>query len=346
MPQTTSAGRRQILRGGAPWLLAAVVAGAVLTLIWNWGPTSGSGESRVPPPRTLEAIPFDGNAAFQMLTRLCDLGPRTSGSPGMLQQQQLLASHFQELGGTVSLQKFERRHPQDGSRVELANLIVQWHPEREERILLCAHYDTRPMADQDPDPARRTLPMPGANDGASGVAVLAELGRHMPGLPGKVGVDFVLFDGEEFVVDDRRDPYFLGSEHFAREYVQRRPAYRYRAAVLLDMVGDKDLRIYQEGHSISWRDSRPLVNEIWRVARQLGVREFVPRVGHTVRDDHLALHNIARIPACDIIDFDYPRPGVGSLWHTTRDTPENCSPLSLAKVGWVLWEWLNHVSHR
>jgi Zn-dependent M28 family amino/carboxypeptidase len=180
----------------------------------------------------------------------------------------------------------------------------------------------------------------GANDGASGVAILAELGHHMASVA-EVGVDFVLFDGEEFVFDDDRDKYFIGSEYFARDYATKPPTHRYRYGVLLDMVGDANLQIFQEGNSVTWRDSAPLVYDIWRTARGLGVREFIPRPGHTIRDDHLALHDIAGIPSCDIIDFDYPRPGArGSYWHTTLDTPDKCSPLSLAKVGWVVLEWL------
>jgi Zn-dependent M28 family amino/carboxypeptidase len=172
-----------------------------------------------------------------------------------------------------------------------------------------------------------------------------ELAHGLPELPGPLGVDIALFDGEELVYDEDRDPYFLGSDHFARDYVQKPPAYRYAAAVLLDMVGDRHLQIYQEGFSLSWPDSRPLVEGIWRTARRLGVREFIERRGHDVRDDHIKLHDVAGIPACDIIDFDYLEPGTRrSYWHTRADTPDKCSPESLAKVGWVVHEWLKEVA--
>jgi hypothetical protein len=259
----------------------------------------------------------------------------------MQQQQALLEKHFQQQGGQVEWQRFRVRHPLDGSPVNMANLIVHWHPERRQRILLCAHYDTRPFPDRDPDPRGRRGLFVGANDGASGVAVLMELGHLMPQLAGDVGVDFVLFDGEELVYDEDRDPYFLGSRYFAQKYVREPPAYRYGAAVLLDMVGDKHLELYQERHGMRWRDTRPMVEQIWRVAQELGVKEFVPRRGHDVRDDHLMLHDIAGIPACDIIDFDYGPPGTRiSYWHTRDDTPDKCAPESLAKVGYVVWEWL------
>lgn len=291
----------------------------------------------------LSEIPVDGERAFGWLQRVCSLGSRVSGSAGMQKQQQMLADHFQQLGGAVEEQRWKVRHPLDGSAVEMVNLIVRWHPDRNDRVLLCAHYDTRPYPDRDPNPRRRRDVFVGANDGGSGVAVLAELGHHMANIA-NVGVDFVLFDGEELIYDDRRDKYFIGSEYFARDYATNPPPHRYRYAVLLDMVGDASLQIFQERNSVTWRDSAPLVYDIWRVARQLGVREFIPKTRHEIRDDHLPLHNIARIPSCDIIDFDYPRPGArGSYWHTTMDTPDKCSPLSLAKVGWVVLEWLKQL---
>jgi Zn-dependent M28 family amino/carboxypeptidase len=181
----------------------------------------------------------------------------------------------------------------------------------------------------------------GANDGASGVAVLMELAHWMPKLESRYGVDFVLFDAEEFVFRGtfgERGEYFVGSEYFATQYVRDRGRdYRYRWAVLLDMVGDADLQLYHELHSIRWRDTRPLVKDLWGTARALGVREFVSRIRHEVRDDHLKLHDVAGIPACDIIDFDYPH------WHTEADTPDKCSGESLAKVAWVVHAWLQRV---
>jgi len=213
----------------------------------------------------------------------------------------------------------------------MANLIVHWHPKSKQRILLCAHYDTLPYPMKDPQNPRGVFV--GANDNASGVALLMELGHVIPKLDCNYGIDFVLFDAEEYIFQDT-DRFFLGSEYFARKYIAEPPPYRYRWGVLLDMVGDRDLRIYQEGHSLWWRDTRPLVVEIWSVARRLGVREFVPRRKYTIRDDHLPLHDIGGIPCIDVIDYEYPQ------WHTQADVPEQCSALSLAKVGWVIQEWL------
>lgn len=284
--------------------------------------------------------PFQGPRAYRYMKQLCALGPRQSGSPAMRAQQELLTNHFERLGGKIYFQRFRSRHPQMGLLVPMANLICQWHPKRAKRILLCAHYDTRPLPDRDRDPEkRRNGTFLGANDGASGVALLMELAHLIPQLNSMYGIDFVLFDGEEFVYRDT-DPYFLGSEWFARRYVDNPPNYRYVWGVLLDMVGDADLQLYQERHSMSWPDTRPLVLDIWATAQRLGVEEFIPRRKYDVRDDHLRLHNIAKIPTCNIIDFEY---GPGHrYWHTEADTPDKCSASSLAKVGWVVHEWLKY----
>jgi hypothetical protein len=171
-----------------------------------------------------------------------------------------------------------------------------------------------------------------------------ELAHLMAATDARYGVDFVLFDGEELVYgapeEQQRGDYFLGSTFFAEQYSKNRPAYRYRWGVLMDMVGDADLRLYVEQHSASWRDTVPLVSAIWSTADRLGVREFVPQTGFQVRDDHLPLHDIGRIPTCDIIDFEYPRYPANIYWHSVEDTPDKCSGESLAKVGWVVYEWL------
>ncbi|MCH2123328.1 MAG: M28 family peptidase [Pirellulaceae bacterium] len=290
---------------------------------------------------TLGDIPFDGSRSFKFLQEICEIGPRPSGSKGMQQQQEMLTEHFVRLGAQVSMQEWDERHPLDGSRVSMKNMIIEWHPERLDRIVLCAHYDTRPYPDQDPVNPRGVFV--GANDGASGVALLCELGRHMPKFRSVYGVDFVFFDAEEFVFPDDRGKYFLGSEYFAKSYLAQVPRHRYHWGVLFDMVGDEDLHLYREKNSYLWSDTRPLVKDIWSTARAMQVTEFIDRTRHKIRDDHLALHDIAKIPTCDIIDFDYPRTSGVKYWHTEQDTPEKCSALSLAKVGWVTLEWLKRV---
>jgi Zn-dependent M28 family amino/carboxypeptidase len=262
-----------------------------------------------------------------------------SGTVGMQRQQQMLKSHFEKLGGRVTMQPFRgARDPRTRRPVPMANLIVEWQAAARSRILLCAHYDTRPRPDQDPDPVQRERGLfVGANDGASGVALLMELGRCLQG--SQRGVDFVFFDGEEYKWDLGPDGYFLGSTHFARNYRAKPPAHRYTAGVLLDMVGDARLSVYQELHSVSWSDTRPIVEQLWATARELGIGEFVPDVGYQVRDDHLPLRQIGRIPVCDLIDFHYPD-RTNRYWHTTSDVPANCSAESLGKVGLVVHTWL------
>jgi len=291
-------------------------------------PGSGPAAARAEPGE------FSGAAALEHLEAICRLGPRPSGSEGMRRQRALLAEHFRGAGGTVSGQAFQVRDRRTGKPVHIENILVSWHPDRQERILLAAHYDTRPFPDRDPTNPKGVFL--GANDGASGVALLMEMARFMPGLAGPVGVDFVLFDAEEYVFAPR-DPYFLGSTFFARQYAAERRAGRgpvYRAAVVIDMVADRDLEIWQEVNSATWPETRPIVAEIWGTAARLGVRQFVARPKHEVQDDHVPLRNIGGIPACSIIDFDYP------AWHTTRDLPAECSAESLAAVGRVLLTWL------
>jgi hypothetical protein len=318
------------ISGQSVYVAAALGVSAVVLGYAVW-PEAQAGPRRM----TLREIPFDGNQAFSYLREMCRFGPRPSGSKAMLEQRQWLVEHFKSLGAEVSLQSFNARHPLDGSAVPMANIIARWHAQRPRRVLLCAHYDTRPYPDRDPrNPRGRFV---GANDGASGAAVLMQLAKRFASLKGDLGVDVVLFDGEEYVFDDRGE-YFLGSIHFAREYVATPPEHPYLWGILLDMVGDADLRLNQEQNSLSWPDTRPLVESIWQTARRLGVREFIARPGHEVRDDHLPLHDIAGLRVCDIIDFDYP------FWHTQQDSPEHCSALSLAKVGWVLDEWLGELA--
>lgn len=331
MPPATRFRGASRLSGKTLFLTAAIAMGSclggyvVLTDAFGQGAAAGGGSLQ------LADIPFNGAEAYEYLKQLCALGPRYSGSAGMAAQQKLLIEHFKQLGANVTRQEFNARHPLTGEAVPMANLLIQWHPDRKERILLVAHYDTRPFPDRDPHNPRGTFV--GANDGASGVAVLMELGKVMPQFKGPVGVDFLLVDGEELVFGDA-GTYFLGSDHFASNYFAEPPPYKYRWGVLLDMVGDADLQVFQERHSTQWKDTKPLVDELWATAARLGVKEFIAKPKYEILDDHLKLRNIANIPSCDVIDFDYPQ------WHTQADDPAHCSALSLAKVGWVIQEWL------
>ena len=290
--------------------------------------------------------PLDKDRAFRFLQDICELGPRITGSEAMQRQQEILADHFRNLGGKVRLQKFRFPHPQHGTPQEAANMIVEWHPEKRERILICVHYDTRPQGDNSrvPKNQRGNLFL-GANDGASGVALLMELAYLMREVESSYGVDFLLVDAEEFVFSDfPPQRYFWGSEYFARDYQKNPPSYQYKKGVVLDMIGDRHLQIYQDRNSVWWKDTRPITKEIWQTAERLGVKEFIgrthPKMRTPIRDDHIMLRNVGKIPTCEIIDFDYPRFPVNRYWHTDEDTPERCSGDSMAKVGWVILEWL------
>jgi hypothetical protein len=279
--------------------------------------------------------PIDGQRAYGYLKQICDLGPRPAGSEANTRQRKLVAAHFEKMGAKVREQPFATRHPLTGERVQMANLIGSWNPDRQYRVVIGAHYDTRPRPDEENDPERLKLPFIGANDGASGVALLMELANHLEKLETPWGVDLVLFDGEELVYgndpQDRAGEYFLGSKEFAHQYETRRSKMKYSAGIVLDMVGGRNLRIKQEPNSLNL--ARSLVRSVWSVARQLKAESFVSEVGREVLDDHLALNDVL-IPTIDLIDFDYP------YWHKADDLPENCSAKSLEEVGRVLTAWL------
>ncbi len=277
---------------------------------------------------------FDTARAMKYLRDLCAIGPRLSGSEGMRKQQDLLKEHFEKPVSKVTLQKFEATQRSQGRATPMANLIVTWHPDRDKRVLLCSHYDTRPIADQERDRRNWTKPFISANDGTSGVAWLMELGNHMKDLTLNVGVDFVFFDGEEFIFEPGRDEYFFGSKHFADEYRREKPKHRYVAGVLLDLFAGANASYPLEGNSMYWAGA--VVEDIWKVADRLGVKSFRNQAGNPVEDDHLALNN-AGIPTADIIDFEYPH------WHRLSDTPEQVSEESMANVAKVLSVWVQKV---
>jgi hypothetical protein len=290
---------------------------------------------------SLDPAKIDGARAYGYLQAICKFGPRPAGSDANANQRKYVAKHFREHGAEVREQPFDGVDPVSGRPVKMANLIGSWFPERTERVVLGAHYDTRPYPDEDPDPAKRREPFIGANDGASGVALLMEIAHHLKDSKTPWGVDLVLFDGEELVYGPSRDyvgEFFLGSKAFAQSYQRSqrnrtRTTPHYAYGFVLDMVGDKDLTIDQEQYSLEFAPR--LVRDVWSVAKALKIPQFRDQMSRVaVSDDHLPLYN-GGIPAIDIIDFDYPH------WHTTKDVPENCSAASLEAVGKVLTAWLN-----
>lgn len=277
-------------------------------------------------------VKWDSRRAFGYLQKICEIGPRVSGSDGMVKQQAMIIDHFRQFGCEIRAQTFDVPHPQTGTPVRMTNLIISFDPSAKQRVVLACHYDTRPFPDR--DRVRPRGPFIGANDGASGVALFMEMAHHMRSIRPRYGVDFVMFDGEELVYRDF-DKYFHGSEYFSRMYRDNPPGHSYVCGVVADMVADKNLNLYIERNS--WKMAPRVTQSIWATARNMQVDEFIFQQKYEVRDDHLAMNQIAGIPTTDIIDFDYP------YWHTTRDTPRSCSATSLAKVGRVLLQWLTEV---
>lgn len=311
---------------------AFLLLGGVLVLFNYLGARPIKAEPDDPAAR--KAGPFDGDQALKYISTLCDLGPRVSGSDAMIRQQELLQKHFEKLGARVTLQKFDGKQPSRERAVPMANLIASWHPDSKERVLLCGHYDTRPIADQEPNVRDWTKPFASANDGTSSVAFLMELANHMKDLKTQVGVDFVLFDGEEYIHDRTRDKFFLGSDHFAAEYKKAKAGPRYKAGLLFDLFAGKGAEFKVEQNSALL--AGPLVEDVWKLAAELEVKSFVMEYGYEVQDDHLAL-NRAGIPCVDVIDFGYPH------WHRLSDTPDKCSAVTMAQVAKVVMAWVQKV---
>lgn len=266
---------------------------------------------------------FDGQRAYELVEKQCAFGPRNPGSEGHRRCLAFLEAELRAAGATVRRQPFTYTLP-GGKPLAMTNLIARWNPERQNRILLCAHWDTRPWADLDPDSTRRNEPILGANDGASGVAVLLELARHFKANPPVLGVDIVLFDGEDLGTEEHREGFFRGAREYARSVAGTRPP---RRAILLDMVGDADLFFYLEGNSV--QGAPETVAWFWSAAKEVAPEYFADQVGYFVEDDHLPLI-AAGIPCMNLIDFHYPP------WHTHADTPDKVSPGSLQVVGDVL----------
>ena len=278
-----------------------------------------------PPPNVFAESTFDADRAFKYLQIQCDFGPRPPGSAAHKQTRDYLISELKKFAREVVVQDFTHQSA-DGPLV-LTNIIAVFgstETAQPKKTLLAAHWDTRPFADRDPDPEKRHLPILGANDGASGVAILLELARAFHAKPPDTQVIMALFDGEDY--GKTTDQMLLGSRYFARNMDDVwRPDY----GVLIDMVGDKDLDIYIERFS---RAAAPdVVKKVWKLARRLRLDGIYDQMGQGILDDHVPLIE-AGIKCIDIIDFNYP------YWHSLEDTPDKCSPESLKTVGRLLLE--------
>lgn len=271
---------------------------------------------------------FDKSRAFDYLLAQTNFGPRYPGSVGHQKCLDFLQRELQKHADRVDLQTFTT-DGYDRQVLKLTNVIASFNRNSTKRILLAAHWDTRPRADQDADPKKHKQPILGANDAASGVAVLLEIARHLKEQLPPIGVDIVFFDGEDYGKEGDLKKYLLGSKHFAKNYqIGSQPLF----GILLDMIGDKQLIIRKEPNSIKYAPD--IVELVWTTAHNLGIGQFSDEIQNPVMDDHLPLNEIG-IRTIDIIDFDYPDES-NRYWHTTEDTPDKCSPESLEAVGKVL----------
>ncbi|HMU61133.1 MAG TPA: M28 family peptidase [Gemmatimonadales bacterium] len=270
------------------------------------------------PPR-----PFDGEAAFRAVEAQVAFGPRIPGQPGHAAEAAWLDSLLRPLADSLIVQRWTHVTA-SGDSLPLVNFVARFNPGAGERLLFLAHWDTRPRADG-PGSRDSSAAVPGANDGASGTAVLLGVAAALRQAPPSVGVDLLFVDGEDYGVFDDKADVLLGSRYYAEHPVPGPPPLY---AVLLDMIGDRDLQIYQEGNSVT--GAPEVVDLVWRVAKQSGHGNvFIPALRHTLTDDHISLQ-AKGIRAIDVVDFDYP------YWHTPDDTPDKVSAQSLQVVGEVV----------
>jgi len=306
-----SSGRRVATRG-----VAAVLAGLTGLAVVALGLGCARGGSAPPPPDP------DGARAFAHLEAQVAFGPRVPGSAAASRCRRYLVEQLSRHTDHVGVQSFRIQDPYGPDSLQLENVVANFFSDRPRRVLLLAHYDSRPRADRDSG-AARDQPLPGANDGASGAAVLLEVAEILGSWDPRLGVDLLFVDGEDYGKEGDTEHYLLGSRHFAATM----GAYRPEAVVLLDMVGERGLRIPMEGYSL--RESPGWTRFVFAVAESLGERAFVAQPGPAVVDDHIPFLQHG-IPALDLIDIDDP------VWHTLRDTPDHCAPESLKSVARVL----------
>lgn len=280
----------------------------------------GAGCSRsVTPPA------FDGARAYDYLKAQVAFGPRVPGWDAWSACRNYYYEHFKACGFTLDSNAFSFLDPYSNTRIPLVNVIAHYEgdPSDSKSILLAAHYDSRPRAEHAEHVTLREAAIHGANDGASGVAVLMELANLVAEKNPQCNLTILLTDGEDWGKPGDDQYYLMGAREFARHGIRD----HYHFGIVVDMVGDRVQQIYREAYSEDF--FKPVNDMIWHTAAELGITTFQDTVRHTVLDDHLELA-AGGVPTVDIIDFDYP------YWHTEYDTPDKCSAESLSNVGRVL----------
>jgi len=282
---------------------------------------------------------FNGGRAMELLIQQTDMGPRTPGSSGNLELRNFIISQAELSHLSYQTHIFKTEMSMGVSPVELCNIIVSAGPEGSTagpRLWIGAHFDTRPVSDRDPNPDLRKTALVGANDGASGVAVLLHLMEILAEYPPAVGVDLIFFDGEDSGISGDAGSYCIGSQKLAStlgDFGNPLSADDVEGLILLDMIGDADLFIPMEGYSL--RNAPGFTKKVFLRALDLGLSAFSMSPGPSVFDDHVPFIQQG-IAAVDLIDFQYPH------WHTTTDTPEACSAGSLHQVGRLVTDLVYH----
>ena len=280
---------------------------------------------------------FNADSAYAFCAKQCSFGPRLMNTEAHDKCGEWIMKQFAGYGMKVETQDAELK-AWDGTMLRSRNIWARFRPEQTTRVLLCAHWDCRPWADNDPDSTNWRKPVMGANDGASGVAVMLELARVISSDSTlNVGVDFVCFDAEDYGVPqwssapDSQDSWALGAQYWAEHQPQ---GYEARYGVLLDMVGGEGARFYQE--SVSKQYASEIVNKVWRTASQIGYGSYFPMPeGGMITDDHVPVNEKAGIACIDIIPFypDCQQSSFGPTWHTINDTMEHIDRATLKAVG-------------
>ena len=278
---------------------------------------------------TVSVPDFSGESAFHYLEKQCSFGPRNPGSSGHEQCEEYLIHTLSEFADTVFSQPFLQSIPGKSDTLEMTNIVGIFFGSGTKSLLLGAHWDTRPTADHDVNPERRNKPILGANDGASGVAVLLETARILTQNPHDETIYIVFFDAEDLGIEGNPRSYALGAQHFAKNLPIPKPD----NAIILDMVGDAELHLPIERNS--YVHNPTLVKILWTLADELELEAFDKQLQYEIYDDHVPLWEEAQIPAIVIIDFNYPNRW-SNFWHTHEDTPIHCSVESLYQVGTLI----------
>jgi len=275
---------------------------------------------------------FDKDSAFLFLTNQCDFGPRVPNTAAHRACADYLVNELKRFGAEVIEQDADLE-AYDGTILKAKNIIGVFYPEKTNRVILFAHWDSRPFADYDPDPANYRKPVMGANDGASGVAVLLEIARQLQQHEPAVGIDIVFFDAEDygtpsFAPSKKQDTWCLGAQHWGKNpHYTIKPRY----GILLDMVGGPNPVFKFD--DVSRQYAPDILTKVWNVARDLGYGHyFQSKPGGSITDDHFYVNRLTGIPTIDIIDYCNER-GFTPVWHTINDTPENIDVHTLEMVG-------------